>query len=41
MHSRTVSRLTTGALALLLTGAVGYGIHLRDATAQAERHASA
>jgi hypothetical protein len=40
MDGRTVTRLTTGSLALLLTGSIGYGIHLRDAAAQADRHAA-
>lgn len=40
VHSSTLMKLTTGTLAVLLTGSVAYGVHQTDATNQAEKQTS-
>ena len=39
MHSSSLIKLTTGTLALLLTGSVGYGIHQVDQVEQVSKQA--
>jgi len=41
MHSITLSRLTTGTLALLLTGSIAHGLHQANTAASAAKQAGA
>lgn len=41
MQSTTITKITTGTLAVLLAGAIGVGIHQSNRTADAQRTATA